>query len=208
MKPLIDGYWRFRAGAWPNYRDLYQELAAGQSPRTMIVACADSRVDPQMIFDAGPGEMFVMRNVANLVPPFAPDAAYHGTSAAVEFAVRVLEVRDLVIMGHGRCGGVRALLEGAPAAAADFVAPWVSMANPARDRALATGETGRALQRACEHECVKLSLDNLKSFPWVSERVAAGTLRLHGCWFAVATGELLVLDENGQFTPPPPAETG
>lgn len=203
MKPLIDGYRRFRAGAWPNYRELYQRLAAGgQSPKTMIIACADSRVDPQMIFDAGPGELFVARNVANLVPPFERDTAYHGTSAAVEFAVRVLEVRDLVVMGHGLCGGVRALLEGTPAAASDFVAHWVDMARPARERAIATGETGEELQRACEHECVKLSLTNLQSFPWIAERVAAGTLRLHGCWFAVSSGRLMLLDENGQFAPP------
>jgi carbonic anhydrase len=203
MKSLIDGYRRFRTGAWPNYRELYQRLAAGgQSPKTMIIACADSRVDPQMIFDAGPGELFVARNVANLVPPFERDAAYHGTSAAVEFAVRVLEVRDLVVMGHGLCGGVRALLEGTPPTGSDFVTHWVDMARPARDRAIATGETGEELQRTCEHECVKLSLANLLSFPWIAERVAAGKLTLHGCWFAVASGRLMLLDENGRFAPP------
>lgn len=203
MKPLIDGYRRFRSGAWPNYRELYQKLAeSGQSPKTMIIACADSRVDPQMIFDAGPGELFVARNVANLIPPFEKDAAYHGTSAAVEFAVRVLEVRDLVVMGHGLCGGVRALLEGTPPEGSDFVAHWVDMARPARERAVATGETGEELQRVCEHECVKLSLTNLQTFPWIADRVAAGKLRLHGCWFAVASGRLMLMDERGQFAPP------
>src|SRR3954466_8889066 len=118
MQTLIDGYRRFRADAWPERRRLFETLAVeGQNPRALVIACADSRVDPAMIFDAAPGELFIVRNVANLVPPYAPDAAYHGTSAAIEFAVCLLEVQEIVVLGHANCGGVRALLEGVPDAA-------------------------------------------------------------------------------------------
>ena len=121
MDRLLNGYRRFRRDRWPERRQQFETLAdTGQRPRALVVSCADSRVDPGMIFDAGPGELFVVRNVANLVPPFAPDKAYHGTSAALEFAVRILEVPDILVMGHAMCGGVRALLEGAPAGASDL----------------------------------------------------------------------------------------
>ena len=133
MQALIDGYRRFRANAWLERRRLFETLAVeGQAPRALVIACADSRVDPAMIFDAAPGELFIVRNVANLVPPYAPDAAYHGTSAAIEFAVCVLEVPDIVVLGHANCGGVRALLEGVPDGARDFVGPWISIAIEAR----------------------------------------------------------------------------
>jgi carbonic anhydrase len=196
MQRLIDGYRRFRAETWPRERGRFEALAEhGQRPRAMVITCADSRVDPQLIFGAAPGELFVVRNVANLVPPYAPDAAYHGTSAALEFGVRVLAVRDLVVLGHGQCGGVRALLGGAPAEAADFVAPWMRIARPARDRALAC-EPAEARQEACEHEVVRLSLANLMTFPWVREAVETGRLRLHGMHFAIHTGVLAVLDRE------------
>jgi len=197
MERLLDGYRRFRTETWPRERARFEALAAhGQHPRAMIVTCADSRIDPQMIFNAVPGELFVVRNVANLVPPYEPDAAYHGTSAALEFGVRVLGVRDLVVLGHGQCGGVHALLEGAPAEAADFVAPWMRIARLARDRALAC-EPAEARQEACEHEVVRLSLANLLTFPWVREAVEAGRLHLHGMHFAIHTGVLAALGENG-----------
>ena len=203
MDALIAGYRRFRAGAWRERRDLFESLAArGQSPLVMVVTCSDSRVDPQMVFDAAPGELFVVRNVANLVPAYAPDAAYHGTSAALEFAVRALEVRHIVVMGHAFCGGVRALLEDMPSPAGDFIGPWMAIAGPARDRALALATRAPgALQRACEHECAKESLANLATFPWVRERVEVGTLALHGCWFDLETGELLGLGPDGKFRP-------
>lgn len=201
MDELIAGYRRFRAGTWPRERDRFEALAAeGQRPRAMVIACADSRVDPQMVFDARPGELFVVRNVANLVPPYQPDAAYHGTSAALEFGVRVLQVPQLVVMGHALCGGVRALLEGAPPEAADFVAPWMRIARPARERVLAC-EPAEARQEACEQEVVRLSLANLMTFPWVREAVEAGRLRLHGCHFGIATGRLALLGEDGRFVP-------
>jgi carbonic anhydrase len=201
---LLSGYRRFRRNSWPRERARFEALAAqGQRPYAMVIACSDSRVDPQMVFGAAPGELFVVRNVANLVPPHAPDAAYHGTSAALEFGVRVLLVEHVVVMGHALCGGVRALLEGMPAEAAEYVAPWMQIARAARDRVLAC-EPAEARQEACEQEAVRLSLANLLTFPWVREAVEAGRLRLHGCHFGVATGRLVVLDAAGAFTPVAP----
>jgi carbonic anhydrase len=198
---LLRGYRRFRANIWPEQRKAFESLASeGQAPKALVVTCVDSRIDPAMIFDAAPGEILTVRNVANLVPPYAPDAAYHGTSAALEFGVSVLEVSHIMVMGHGMCGGVRALLEGAPDTACEFVTPWMSIAWPARERALrdATVETR---QQVCEQEVVKVSLANLMSFPWVAERVAAGKLELHGAWFDIRTGTLMTLDADGTFAP-------
>ena len=199
MERLLDGYHRFRDGQWPVRRRLFEALAdEGQQPRAMVVSCADSRVDPGMIFDAGPGELFVVRNIAALVPPYAPDSAHHGTSAAVEFGVRVLQVRDLLVMGHGLCGGVRALLEGTPPEASDFVAPWIGIAAPARRAALRCDD-GAARQLCGEQEVVKLSLENLLTFPWIAEPVRTGTLRLHGAHFDIRFGRLSLLGADGQF---------
>lgn len=199
MERLLEGYRRFRSDRWPERRRMFESLAdAGQQPRAMVVSCADSRVDPGMIFDAGPGELFVVRNVANLVPPYAPDSAYHGTSAALEFGVRVLEVSEILVMGHGLCGGVRAMLQGTPPEASDFVAGWIQLGDRARDRALACDD-GTDRQLCCEQETVKLSLDNLMTFPWIAERVEAGTLRLHGGHFDIRTGQLAMLDADGVF---------
>ena len=202
MQRLIDGYRRFRQETWPQQRARFEELAAqGQRPHTMVIACSDSRVDPQMIFSAGPGELFVVRNVANLVPPYMPDAAFHGTSAAVEFAVRVLGVRDLVVMGHALCGGIAAVIGGVPPVAEDFVANWIGIAARARDVALRC-DTPEARQEAGEHEAVRISLANLMTFPFVAEAVAAGRLRLSGAHFGVATGRLVLMDgESGTFRP-------
>ena len=199
MRRLLDGYHRFRGNHWPERRRMFEDLAdIGQQPRAMVVSCADSRVDPGMIFDAGPGELFVVRNVANLVPPYAPDSAYHGTSAALEFGVRVLEVSELLVMGHGLCGGVRAMLQGTPPEASDFVAGWIGLAARARDRALACDD-GVDRQLCCEQETVKLSLDNLMTFPWIAERVATGRLHLHGAHFDIRTGQLSLLGAGGTF---------
>lgn len=201
MDDLISGYRRFRELAWPERKQTFERLAArGQSPQTMVIACSDSRVDPQMIFDAGPGEMFIVRNVANLVPPYLPDANYHGTSAAIEFAVRVLKVNHLVVLGHAQCGGVTALLDGAPPGAEDFVADWMKIAEPARRMAQEANLPQEERQRFCEHCCVKLSLSNLGSFPWIAERVDEGSLKLHGAYFGVATGRLELLGPDGEFS--------
>lgn len=201
MERLLDGYRRFRAETWPRERARFEALAEqGQRPRTMVIACSDSRVDPQMIFSAGPGELFVVRNVANLVPPYMPDAALHGTSAAVEFGVQVLQVRELLVLGHALCGGMRALLDGVPPEAGDFVAGWISIAERARTVALRCDEP-EARQEACEHEAVRISLDNLMTFPWVAEAVREGRLTLRGAHFGVATGRLLLLQPDGSFAP-------
>jgi len=202
METLLAGYRRFRDKVWPAQRELFESLAEkGQSPKALVIACVDSRVDPAMIFDAAPGQMLTVRNVANLVPPWQPDAAYHGTSAAVEFGVRVLEIPHVIVLGHGLCGGVRALLEGAPDNALEFVAPWMSMAADARTRAM-RGATPEERQRQGEYETIKVSLANLMTFPWVAQRVAAGKLQLHGAWFGIHGGELLILRPDGSFAGP------
>jgi carbonic anhydrase len=201
MKDLIAGYKRFRTNGWPERRRVFETLAeTGQKPKALVIACIDSRVDPTMIFDAAPGEIVIVRNVANLVPPYAPDSRSHGTSAALEFAVRVLEVPDIIVLGHGMCGGVQALLNGAPENARDFVAPWMAMAETAREK-VQHCTTGEERQQCCEHEVIKVSLNHLMTFPWIAERVAAGKLRLHGAWFAIHSGSLTLLQQNGGFLP-------
>ncbi|MGC8469956.1 MAG: carbonic anhydrase [Acetobacteraceae bacterium] len=201
MDALLEGYRRFRASVWPERRDLFETLARdGQAPRALVIACADSRVDPAMIFAAAPGEIFTIRNVASLVPPYQPDGAYHGTSAALEFGVRVLEVRDIIVMGHGMCGGIRALLRAPEGLTGDFIAGWMALAAPARQRVLACTDP-IAQEEACGFEAIKLSLEHLRGFPWVAERLADGRLRLHGASFDIRTGRLLLLGEDGAFTP-------
>lgn len=202
MDLLLEGYRRFRTDTWPHQRRRYQELATrGQRPPVMVIACSDSRVDPATIFSAAPGEIFTVRNVANLVPPHETGAGYHGTSAALEFGVRALQVEHLLVLGHGLCGGVRALLEGPPMES-DFVGAWMSIAEPARRRALAHHDA-EARQRACEHETIRLSLRNLMTFPWIRQAAEAGRLTLHGGWFDIHTGTLLRLDADGEFRPVP-----
>lgn len=205
MEDLIAGYKRFRAYGWQERQKEFIELAGeGQHPKALVISCIDSRVEPAIIFDAMPGEMLVVRNVANLVPPHGPDASYHGTSAALEFGVRVLEVPHIIVMGHELCGGVNALLEGAPETAKDYVEPWMSMAASARVTALKQGSKAER-QRCCEHEVVKISLTNLMTFPWISGRVGAGKLKLHGAWFNIHSGELNILQPDGTFRPVPEA---
>ncbi len=205
MDELIEGYRRFRATLWLEERQRFERLAAkGQKPRTLVIACCDSRVDPQMIFNASPGELFVIRNVANLVPSYQPDAALHGTSAAIEYAVRSLEVAQIVVLGHAHCGGIGALLSDKPAVTDDFVQNWMTLATAAREAACALpGLTEEERVRFAEKEAVKVSLRNLRTFPWIEDRVRAGSLTLHGCYFGVASGELLYLGPDGAFAPVP-----
>ena len=205
MDDLIKGYRRFRAGTWRAERGRFEELSRlGQHPRALVIACSDSRTDPQMVFNAAPGELFVIRNVANLAPPYGPDDQPHGVSSAIEFAVRALCVRQIVVMGHAMCGGIKALLEGTPAEVTDFVGQWVRIAEPARRRAMQAPPEQR--QDVCEHESVRLSLDNLMTFPWIKSAVAAGELRLHGCYFGIRSGILERLGEDGVFRPITDAE--
>ena len=201
---LIDGYRRFRLRGWAQQRERWDELAEGQAPKLLVIACSDSRVDPSQIFDASPGEMFVVRNVANLVPPFEADGGRHGVSAAIEFAVTQLEVPEIVVMGHGQCGGVAAALskrfEGARPGEGGFIAHWVDLLDEARERVVAA--YGHDATGALEYEAVKVSLANLRSFPCVRNREADGRLRLHGAHFAIADGILRLLNEaDGEFHP-------
>ncbi len=199
MDPLIAGYQQFRAQRWPEQRTLYEGLADSQKPQTMIVSCCDSRVDPATIFSARPGELFIVRNVANVVPPFEPGGehggTYHGTSAALEFAVRKLAVSTILVLGHGQCGGIDAALA-PPEDSSPFLAAWIALLRPAVENCSGPAET---LHAACERENVRLSLARLMTFPFVAERVQNGTLRLEGAHFAIADGRLEWLEQNGSF---------
>jgi carbonic anhydrase len=197
---LAAGYRRFRTERWPAARAEYEALAHGQKPHTLIVACSDSRTDPALVFDAAPGELFVVRNVANLVPPYQPDGQLHGVSAALEFGVRVLEVSRIVVMGHAYCGGVNAMLHGAPESCRDFVAPWVAQATPVV-RLICESFPEEDAERLAEETVVRLSIENLRTFPWIAEREAAGKLTLSGLHFGIADGVLRAMSGPGRFEP-------
>ena len=205
---LMAGWKRFRAGRYLDQQKLFDRVAReGQQPRTAMVACCDSRVDPAILFDCDPGELFVVRNVANLVPPFEDVGAYHGTSAAIEFAVAVLGVQHIVVLGHSQCGGIRALLEGPPELAdpMPFLVSWMELAEEARERALAASHANLADRaKNCEHLAIGLSLRNLMTFPAIRQRVERGKLALHGWHFDLIDGELSQLDaKQGRFLPVP-----
>ncbi len=194
---LIDGFHRFRTHYFGAERQLFQRLAReGQSPRVMVVACCDSRVDPAILTDCDPGDLFVARNVANLVPPFETGGHYHGTSAALEFAVRVLKVEHIVVFGHARCGGIRALVGEMPGGeeATQFVMPWMSIAEEACREVLMAmpGKDSEHRARACEQAGIRISLRNLLTFPFVHQAVNTGRLAIHGWYFDLESGELLV----------------
>ena len=200
LNQLIEGYRRFRESDWVRERERWSELAAGQSPQVMILSCADSRVDPATIFDARPGEIFVARNIAGLAPPYETSSGFHGVSAALEFAVGQLEVGEILVMGHGLCGGCAAALTGqfddTEPGEGHFIADWVRMLQPARDLVRSRHEKlDRDAFLDMEREAVKVSLANLRTFPWIAEREQAGKLKLHGAHFAIAEGRLYVLDE-------------
>ena len=185
------------------YRDLARE---GQTPETMVIACCDSRSAPEAIFDAGPGELFVLRNVGNLVPPYEPDGEFHSTSAALEFAVQSLKVRNIVVMGHGRCGGISAALNtgSAPLSPGDFIGKWMSLIAPAAETVSAsTLMTASERQTALERISIRYSIANLRTFPCVSILEGKGRLSLHGAWFDISTGELWVMNKDtGDFEKP------
>jgi carbonic anhydrase len=200
MRDLIDGYREFRGGRWALEREKYESLSRdGQTPQTLVIACSDSRCDPSMIFNAGPGALFVLRNVAAIVPPLETDDGHHGTSAAIAFAVLQLKVRNILVMGHAQCGGIDAALNDGVAADTPFLRSWIDLLEPAVTRVCADhGEANR--HTALERESVKLSLERLKEFPFVAERMKAGTLELNGARFGIADGCLEMLDwKTGKF---------
>jgi len=200
---LIEGYRAFLDGRLRHEQDRYRELGeSGQSPEVMVIGCSDSRVSPEVIFDARPGELFVVRNVANIVPPYQPDGHAHGVSAALEFGVAALKVRHIVVLGHARCGGVRAFAEkAAPLSPGDFIGNWMRLMTPAVEKAGPPGELSSTdyLTRL-ERANVVNSLDNLLTFPRLRKQIESGEVATHGAYFGVATGKLSVRDETtGEF---------
>lgn len=200
---LLAGYRRFRKERLADEERRYRALADGQNPKTMIIGCADSRVDPATIFSAAPGELFVIRNIAALVPPFEEKGTYHGTSAAVEFAVTSLKVENIVVIGHGLCGGITAALADAEQQhIGQFIKPWVDMISEVRDELLARTNPLQAEYRQfeLEHLAIQQSLKNLSTFPFVREALESGALNLHGAWFSIMEAKLRWLDNaTGEF---------
>jgi carbonic anhydrase len=202
---LVEGYRSFLDGRLPYEQDRYRELAeTGQSPEVLVIGCCDSRVSPEVIFDARPGELFVVRNVANIVPPYAPDGHAHGVSAALEFGVAALKVKHIVVLGHAHCGGVKAFAENAaPLSPGDFIGNWMRLMAPAAEKAGPPGGLSRTDYLArLEQANVSNSLDNLLTFPRLRKLIERGDVAIHGAYFGVATGQLSVRDEaTGAFAP-------
>ncbi|MEO8332804.1 MAG: carbonic anhydrase [Gallionella sp.] len=193
-KQLIEGFHRFREHHFAEDAVRFQDLVQfGQTPKALVVACCDSRVDPALVLDCAPGDLFVIRNVANLVPPAENQGHYHGTSAALEFGVRNLAVPHVIVLGHAQCGGIHALLEGGVSRDESFIAEWMGIADAARqqvEKDLA-GASEKQRHRACEQQAILVSLGNLMTFSWIRERVEQGKLTLHGWYFDIEGGELL-----------------
>jgi carbonic anhydrase len=201
--PLRAGFERFRVSQFESQRRVWRELAKGQKPHALVIGCADSRVDPAAIFDAGPGELFIVRNVANLVPPYEPDSGHHGVSAALEFAVKTLGIEHVVVLGHKDCGGVHAAVTGA-AEGTEFVHRWISPLQSALSESRHHCGYDAPTETLCndlELRSVQHSLDRLLKFPFVAKAVEAGTLALHGARFGIADGQLEWLERNEGFQP-------
>lgn len=207
MARLAAGFRQFRERFYLSDDPTYTEFAKGwQGPKTLIIGCCDSRVDPTILASAGPGELFVMRNIANLVPPFEVGGGYHGVSAAIEFAVENLQVQHVIVLGHRQCGGIRALVFPEQAKTNGFVQQWMKMAEPAKLRAIkmVAGNNPDLLWRQCELESIRTSLENLHTFPFIEEAIKTRGLSLLGLYFDIEKGELLELNEqSGKFTPIP-----
>lgn len=203
MSKFLSGFKKFQKTFFQNNTDLYSKLAVGQNPKTLLVGCCDSRVDPVMITGSDPGDLFVVRNVANLIAPYAPDKGHHGVSAAIEYAVKVLKVENIVVLGHVQCGGIRALMTMAPDDESfEFIAPWMSIAIRAREKSLKLfGSNDLETQcRYCEHASILVSLENLVTYPWVKESLLSGQLSLNGWYFDFVTGQLTGYNpENNEF---------
>jgi len=198
---LIDGYRTFTSQRLPTEQSRYRELSErGQSPAVMVIGCCDSRVSPEVIFDAGPGELFVVRNVANLVPVFQPDGGAHGVSAALEYAVQVLRIKHIVVLGHAQCGGIRAFIDDIdPLSPGDFIGRWMAMfIKPGEKVSQRERETRQDFTTRIEKAAVFRSLENLMTFPFVRSRVERGEMELHGAYFGVAEGSLFVLDPEAK----------
>jgi carbonic anhydrase len=204
---LLSGYRNFMDGRYADEADRYRALAeTGQKPHTLVIACCDSRAAPETVFDCGPGELFVVRNVANMVPRYEPDSQFHGTSAAIEYAVQVLEIGNIVVMGHGRCGGIMAALDPSmkPLSEGDFIGRWMALVRPAAEQIqsndlMTQGERQTALERVS----IRNTIANLNTFPFVRSRLEKGELSIHGAWFDISTGELWVMDsKTGDFFRP------
>jgi carbonic anhydrase len=204
---LIEGYRTFLGDSLPKEQKRFAEMAkTGQKPEVMMIGCCDSRVSPEVIFNARPGEVFVVRNVANLVPPFSPDGELHGTSAALEFAVQALKVKHIVVMGHARCGGIRAFADDAqePLSPGDFIGKWIKLISPAAEKTGGRGmhETLEVYVERLALASIEASLENLRTFPCVQILESKGRLKLHGAYFDVTSGVLMVRNpETKQFVP-------
>jgi carbonic anhydrase len=202
---LIAGYRRFHQNYFGHDGLLFAELAQGQKPSTLVIACSDSRVDPAIVMDCQPGDLFVVRNVASLVPPYEKGGGYHGVSAALEFAVCALEVRHIIVLGHRQCGGIKALFEGIPEGLqGEFIKPWVNIASRAAERVRIEYPDATADEKACACEMggILVSLENLHTFPFIKERADQGKLLLHGWYFDIISGKMLAYnDETLKFDP-------
>lgn len=190
ISPLIEGYKKFREKYFLK-SEIYSDLVEhGQNPKVMVIACSDSRVDPAIITSCHPGDLFIVRNVANLVPPFEDDLRHHGTSAALEFAVLNIKVTDIIVFGHSHCGGIKSLMDSSEKQNFDFINEWMDIAKPAKDYVIekypdASNETQI---HHCEQSSLLLSLNNLKTFPWIMEKLESNTIAIHAWYFNLKTG--------------------
>lgn len=201
---FLAGFKKFQRTYFCDDNSFFTNLKQAQTPKVLIVACSDSRVDPAILTGCEPGDMFVVRNVANLVPPYEKTPGNHGVSAAVEYAVKILAVEHIIVLGHSSCGGIQALMQPGRDELGEFIAPWVEIAGPAiaEVNAQLPGKDESLRQHACEQAAVLVSLENLLTFPWVFERVMRGEVYLHGWYFDLGRGELLsYLPETGSFEP-------
>jgi carbonic anhydrase len=201
---FLSGFRQFQRTYFCAGNDFFESLKNNQRPKSLVIACSDSRVDPAILTGCEPGDMFVVRNVANLVPPYEIDAGHHGVSAALEYGVKVLQVEHVIVLGHSCCGGIQALMAPDREALGEFIAPWVSIADTALHEVVRDlrGKPEPVRQRACEQASILVSLENLLTFPWLRDRVAAGGLYLHGWYFDLDKGELLsYLPQTRTFEP-------
>lgn len=201
IKKFIDGFKRFQETYFGTNKALFTELKQGQKPSALVIACSDSRVDPAILTNCEPGDLFVVRNVANLVPPYEKGAGLHGVSTALEFGVRSLEVEHIIVLGHRKCGGIHALMQdGTPDSKGEFIGNWVNIARRAKERVLVDLPDASAAERvyACEEQSILVSLENLMTFPWLRERVEQGKLTLHGWLFDLEHGKLVAYNPDSR----------